>query len=193
MDSAIDHSISVHLLASNIIKFSRCDSGLYFLDTNLNANLNDAKNPVKPYSFFTTVRANKEFFSPHEIEGADKARILQAQLAWPSTADFKTYVKNNLLINCSTTVQDISRADAIYGPQVPMLRGKKVRRALKEFTSCPRVTLPPDILKHHPTDEIDVDFFFVNGNPFLHTKTKVIKFRAVQSQTGRGKIETYKL
>jgi len=55
-----------------------------------------------------------------------------------------------------------------------------------------RVFVPPEILKHHPTDEIDLDFFFVNGNPFLHTKTKTIKFHAVQSQTGRGKVETYK-
>jgi len=56
------------------------------------------------------------------------------------------------------TVQDIARADAIYGPQVPMLRGKKVRQALNEFTSMPRVFVPSEILKHHPTDEIDLDF-----------------------------------
>ena len=64
-----------------------------------------------------------------------------------------------------------------------------MRQALNEFTSMSRVFVPPEILKHHPTDEIDLDLFFVNGNPFLHTKTrtktktKTIKFRAVRSQT----------
>ena len=188
MDSDTEHAITVHLTNTHLMKFTRCSSGLYFYDT----RGIDTVVPELPYSLLTTVKANKEFFSPREIERADKARFLQSQLAWPSTSDFKSYVRDNLLLNCPITVQDITRADAIYGPQVPMLRGKKVRQALNEFTSMPRIFVPPEILKHHPTDEIDLDFFFVNGNPFLHTKTKTIKFRAVQSQTGRGKVETYK-
>ena len=188
MDSGSEHAITVHLTDTHFMKFTRCSSGLYFYDT----RGSDTILPRLPYSLLTTVRANKEFFSPREIERADKARLLQSQLAWPSTSDFKTYVRDNLLLNCPITIEDISRAEAIYGPQVPILRGKKVRRSLNEFTSMPRIFVPPDIIKHHPTDEIDLHFFFVNSNPFLHTKTKTIKFRAVQSQTGRGKVETYK-
>ena len=184
LQSKTDPSIYVHVSEHQVLRFQRCSSGLYYVDLNANSE------PFTQYTFFSTVRANKEFFSPREIQRADNARQLQANLAWPSTADFKSYVKNNLLINCETTVDDISRAEAIYGPQVPMLRGKMVRKMLNEFTTLPRTPLPTDVAQHHPTDEIDMDFFFVNGNPFLHTKTKVIKFRAVQSHTGRGKVET---
>ena len=170
LNSKNNQSIYVHVSKHQVLRFKRCDSGLYYIDLNANSE------PITPYTFFTTVRANKEFFSPREIHSADKARQLQANLAWPSTADFKSYVKNNLLIDCDITVDDISRAEAIYGPQVPMLRGKMVRQTHNEFTTLQRLPLPTDIAKHHPTDEIDMDFFFVNGNPFFHTKSKVIKF-----------------
>ena len=184
LDLGNDECIHVHVSNHETLRFNQCESGLYYID------LSDSSDKITPYSFFNTVKANKEFFSPREVHQADKSRVLQAKLGRPSTADFKTYIKNNLLINCDITVDDVSRAEAVYGPQVPMLRGKMVRRELNEFTTLPRTPLPTNVSKHHPTDEIDMDFFFVNGNPFFHTKSKIIKFRAVQPQTGRGKIET---
>ena len=187
MDSSVDDAFYVHISPKHILRFQRHSPGLYYIDTR---NLIDNKNEVNAYSFFSTVKANKEYFSSRDIEGADRARVLQQLLQWPSTADFKRYINENLLINCDVTSDDVNRAISIYGEQVPILRGKKVRRELGEFKSTPFVHIPPDILKHHPTDEIDVDFFFVNGNPYFHMKTKRIKFRATQTQSGRGKVET---
>jgi len=68
------------------------------------------------YSFLsTTVRSNKEYFTKKEIQGADRARILQGDIAWPSTRDFKHYIADNLIVNCTVTVDDVSRAEATYG------------------------------------------------------------------------------
>lgn len=36
-----------------------------------------------------------------------------------------------------------------------------------------------------------MDFFFVEGKPYLHTKGRQIKFMTVHAQTSRGKKETY--
>ncbi len=191
MDSARDHSLFVHVSDHTVLRFCRCGSGLYYLDTTSVNNSNTDINAY-PVSLLQTVAANREVFSKREIEGADNARILQAHIGWPSTSDLKMYIKNNHLINCKVTVDDVNRAEAIYGPQIPMLRGKMVRQIQREFTSVPRVELPSPLLKRHPTDEIDMDFLFVNKNPFFYTKTKNVKFRAVQPQTGRGKKETGK-
>ena len=38
------------------------------------------KGPVTHYSFLTTVSKNKEYFTKREIEQADAARLLQAQI-----------------------------------------------------------------------------------------------------------------
>jgi len=77
MGSGAEHAITVHLTDSSSMKFTRCSSGLYFLDT----RENDKVLSKLPYSLLTTVKANKEFFSPREIKRADKARLLQSQLA----------------------------------------------------------------------------------------------------------------
>ena len=42
--------------------------------------------------------------------------------------------------------------------------------------------------KHH--HNVELVFFFVNGVPFLHTKTNKIDFRSVQACNIRGKYET---
>jgi len=97
LDSGHDECIRVHVSEHETLQFNRCDSGLYYID------LKDSSNAFTPYSFFSTVKANKEFFSSREIHQADKARTLQANLGWPSTADFKSYIKNNLMINCDIT------------------------------------------------------------------------------------------
>ena len=62
-----------------------------------------------------------------EIESADAAMLLQANLGWPSDANLKDYVNSGQIINCLITAEGINRANAIYGPHVPLLKGKTVR------------------------------------------------------------------
>ena len=57
----------------------------------------------------STVAENKEFYRRADNEGGDRVRIYQGLLSWPETSDFKTYVNNNLLLNCSITVDGINR------------------------------------------------------------------------------------
>jgi hypothetical protein len=175
----------VHVRPDIILRFQQCGSGLYYYDTAANENNSN----VISYSFLSTVRNNKDYFNRQEIEGADKARILQSNIGWPSTKDMQHYIASNLIVNCNVTVDDVNRAEAIYGPQVPLLKGKMVRRRPEHTTNVPRVPLSTPILQHHPTDEINMDFMFVNGTPYLHTKSTVIKFLSIQQCKGRGKKE----
>ena len=45
----------------------------------------------------------------------------------PSKKDYKTMVSNNLIPECPITSTDITNARAIYGPDLPSVRGKTVR------------------------------------------------------------------
>ena len=183
MDTAEEPTMMVHLSDDLILKFTQCGSGLYYYDVKENSAT------VNSYSFLSTVRSNKDYFNRKEIEGADKARLLQGNIGWPSTQDLKELIASNQIINCSVTVADVNRAEAIYGPQVPLLKGKMVRRRPEHIVNVPRVPISTHILKHHPTDEINMDFMFVNGAPYLHTKSTVVKFLSVQYCTGRGRKE----
>ena len=47
--------------------------------------------------------------------------------------------------------------------------------------SIERISLPPIILKTHPSDDLDVDFLYVQGAPYLLMKSTKIKVHATQA------------
>jgi hypothetical protein len=129
MDSKIEHAINLYF-QGGVLKFEECSDGLYYLDVTdssnyYNSNITNysASSSSKP-SFAQMVNSNKEFYTKMEVNKADKARLLQGQLGWPSTQAFATYVNNNLINNCGITSDDVNRAQLIYGPPVPILKGK---------------------------------------------------------------------
>ena len=210
MDSQNRNCLTVHVTNDSVLHFQQCGVGLYRLDSTAPAepkhvqfvqqstvsidspsvppvsrpiaepkedNLN---NSVSAYTFFSTVASNKEFFSRLEIEGADRARVLQGRLGWPSDQLFKEAIRDNLVMNADITVDDINRAEAIYGKSVPLIKGKMVRKRTEHLSNVTRVQIPAPLFEHHPDDELDIDFLYIQGAPYLLSKTHKIKFQAVQ-------------
>ena len=54
---------------------------------------------ITPYYMLSTVTEDKEFYTCGDIEVADRARRYPVLLDCLATSAFKTYVKNNFLIN----------------------------------------------------------------------------------------------
>ena len=82
-----------------------------------------------------------------------------------------------MLNNSPITRESIKNALAIWGPSVPNLDGKTVRRKgdavlLNEETIT---SIPPQILAHHNTIVLGINVVKVNGIPFLATISRVIK------------------
>jgi len=167
IDSAKADRMLVHLTESEILHFNKCGNGLYFL--NLDPS-NKTKQSVSPYSF----ASNKEFFSRREIEGADKARIVQSRIGWPSNQEFIEAIRGNLVINATITVDDIRRAIAIYSIW------NSCRPNQRENDQKNAQSNDQSISGHHPTDELDIDFLYDQGAPYLLLKTQKIKFQSVQ-------------
>ena len=86
-------------------------------------------------------------------------------------------------MNADVTVDDVNRAEAIYGRAVPLIKGKMVRKRPQHLSEVPRVELPPPLLKHHPHDDLDIDFLYIQGAPYLLTKTHRIKFNPSNALT----------
>ena len=118
--------------------------------------------------------------------------MLQANLGWPSDANLKDYVNYGQIINCPIAAEDINRANVIYGPQVPLLKGKTVRRHRVHVANIPRANLPHDLVLNHPADELDMDHFYVNSVCFLHTKSREIKLLTSNLTKTKEMAEAYR-
>ena len=102
----------------------------------------------------------------------------------------KEAVQNNQIRNCPITREKISRSESIYGPQIPIIQGKVIRRIPDRHKTIQRISLPPIVAKHRHTVEVSMDFLFFVGVSFLQTKSRKIAFRSFQSCNSRGKPET---
>ena len=174
-DSEQQNTFIVEISDTTTITFEGCGSGLYFVNLN---------NPVADYpiSLLNTVKENKTFFSRREIEGAEAARAQQGQIGWPSDQEYYEIIRDNLLTNSKATLDDLHRADHIFGgPAVNLLKGKSVYKPVNTNSAIEWVPLPPTILKTHPSDDLDIDFLYVQGAPYLLMKSAKIKFQAIQS------------
>jgi hypothetical protein len=184
MDSSKERALLVSFGTSEL-KFTECSEGLYFYDVN---NINKPKALLTNYSLLETVEDNKSYFSPSEIKGAETARKIQQEIGWPSTAFFKTIIANNHTKNSPITVDDINRAELIFGTPTPLLQGKMTRvRPTKN--KIEKIPLPLPIAKHHKDIELYIDFFFINGHPFLHTKSSKVNFLTADICTSRSKAQ----
>lgn len=114
------------------------------------------------------------------------ARELQCTLAWPSDQSFKHYVSHNLVINSPITVDDIARADVIYGPALSILQGKMTHTTPLVPQLHPRVALPLSIKHHHQWIDLAIDLFWINGITFLHTKSFKLNFRTTSVVSSRS-------
>ena len=56
--------------------------------------------------------------------------------------------------------------------------------------NVPRVPLPILPLDHHKTEQLGVDFMFVNGHVFLVTTSFNIKLSSIINMHGRGATES---
>ena len=185
MDTIQERAIFVEL-GDEVWKFAECRDGLYYFDTAPNNTKKDkSKDAITHYSNLATVNANKKYFTSNEIQGANNAREMQQIIGWPSTTTFKKIVKKNLTCNSKVTIDDINRAELIYGPATPLLQGKMTRVHPPQI-KIERIPLPLPIATHHKRLQLYIDFFFVNGIPFLHTKSGKVNFITTQAFTSRS-------
>ena len=85
----------------------------------------------------------------------------------PSTSDLKNIVQTNQISKYPITVQDVERAERVFGPSIPSLKGKTTQNAPTPIVSD-YIALPPQILDANKHIALSADIFSVNQQPFCH-------------------------
>ena len=171
--------------------FAPYKNGLYYFDTRIGPRSVDAdhdgksKSSVSPHFLLQTVSDNKEFYSAREIQGAERARIQQEELGWPSDTFYKHIIKENLLTNTEVTIDDVHRAEHIFRPAKPLLQGTMTQQK-PSSTKIEKIPLPLPISIHHSSVSLSVDFFYVNGHVFFMSKSSKLNFTTAKYHKSRS-------
>ena len=161
MDTHDQRAINVHRNDGSTIVFSEHPSGLYVYDSNV------TKPNVNAYTLVNTVTEQKKLFTPRQVKAADTARALYRMIGRPSETIFQRILRNNQIHNCPVTPTDAARALAIYGPDVPFLKGTTTKTlAAPHIPSFEAVALPPQSSTITATSPYAPIFLMFNAYPF---------------------------
>ena len=186
LDNRVNYGFNV-TYQGKYYQFLPFENGLYYFDTrNEPRSVDDnTNNEVSPYLLLQTVEDNKAFYTQREIKGAENARLQQEALGWPSDDYYKYIIKENLITNTEVTLDDVQRAQHIYGPAKPLLQGAMTR--LKPTNNkIEKIPLPLPISNQHKSISISVDFFYVNGHVFFTSKSSKLNFVTAKYHKTRG-------
>ena len=165
MDTFVDNSFLVHLNDNIKLKFCCHTNGLYYCDTR-----NIFKDDLHTaFSFFQkiyhktcnlqTVKDNKDKYTQREIRKADEARQLSRVLCHPEQSVLERMIKNNVLQNCNVTIQDVKRAEKIYGKSIPATKGRSKRTETRRLPSREPVEIPRKVIEEYKAITLCIDFF----------------------------------
>ena len=122
-----------------------------------------------------TVQGNYEGYTKGKVLKAKEVRRAQGMMVNPSKEDYKTMVSNNLIPECPITSMDITNTRAIFGPDLPSIRGKTVRTTPAPVVAD-YVAVPRNLADANKAITLVADVFFVDGTTFLLPVVQRIKF-----------------
>lgn len=168
LDSDTNNAFVVHKPDGNQLGFNMHRDGLYYHDPH-----------AHHMTLVNTVKQAEEGYTKRHVAQAKLAREFQGAVGNPSTHDLKAIVASNQIANCPVSISDIERAEAIYGPSVPILKGKTTRRSPDRVVSD-YINIPLKVIKANKNVDLSGDIFFVNKISFLATVSDNIKFTTTE-------------
>jgi hypothetical protein len=167
MDTAIDNAFYVFNEDGTYIRFERTNNGMYCIDI----HTGDDDNIVLAHQ---TVKNESAHFSAIDCRRAAKVRALQEALACPSDVDLANAIEHNVIGNNPFTRRDVRIAKKLFGPDIPAMKGKTVKKKSKMPREDEISDIPSNIIKEYSNVHLSIDVMHVNGIKFLISYSKHI-------------------
>jgi hypothetical protein len=107
---------------------------------------------------------------------------------YDSSSRFIQAIRDNQLLNCPITVDDIQRADFIYGQDVAFLKGKKTASPAKDhLPDYKAIPLPSELLSLHNNVTLCFDIFYILDLTFSISTSRNLHFLSCRHLPDRSK------
>ena len=110
-----------------------------------------------------------------EIARAREARHLQECLMWPSDGELKRILSIKAITGSNVTFKDVERANLIFGKTTEISAGK-MTAPVKAQNSSSQISLDDLVTNINRRIKLYLDILFINGDPYLHTKSKDLDY-----------------
>ena len=183
MDSEVEDAIKVHISSGHTIVFKKGEGRLYYFDT----TAVDLHKLRLAFSFLSTVEQNKSVFGAREVRKADETILLGRRTNHMAPDKFMRVIKDNWITNVPFTTGDVRRAQKIYGPPIPPIKGRTRYQESKRIPDAEDIVqIPRELYEDWKDVTLCVDFHYVNGVAVLHTISRKINYRTVSFPMNRS-------
>ena len=79
-------------------------------------------------------------------------------------------VESNMITNCDINVDDIKRADTIWGPAEYVLQGEMKKKRPNTHNNIPNMDLPLSVSQQHKEITMYIDIFMLIESLFSYQK-----------------------
>jgi hypothetical protein len=128
-----------------------------------------------------TIEELKRNYTARELKQVEIARRLYVMMGRPSREDFNNMIKNGKILNNPVTTEDYKRAEAIYGTDLGVIKGKTTKKKSDQV----QIELSQAVYERNIILAVDIMHF--TGLNFLVTVSRTIKFITVMHLVNRKK------
>ena len=167
----------------NKLLFRHSQNGLFHCTLRDLKNFFDPPDPLASSSI-NLLSSGINGYAKAEVKRATQSRELQECLLWPSDSAMKIILKNNNIVNTGLAPEDVDRASNLFGVSKQIAAGKMIAHPQKSNKST-------QILLHDLVPSVSrrlkmyIDILYINGKPYLHTKTKDVNYITINKLQSR--------
>ena len=167
------------------MRFCTDDSGLYYRGVSTNTTDSALAMAAERDVIWNTADAARGM-TLIDLKRAGTARRVGQMMAFPSDTDYDGMVRGHMLRDCNIATCNITNKNSIFGPNLHTIQSETVRRSPQPATTH-YIDIPRVIYERNRDVDISADVFFINGLPFIVTRSRRLSFITAEAITSRGK------
>ena len=191
-DSKKEDAFIVHMPKKNI-KFKCNPEGLYQYNVpkSYKDSLEQGQRTKGTSNMIASIAENRKGYTQRQFERAKVARNLYHIVGTPTIENYKALLRMNIIKNCPVTVEDITIAEKIFGPDMSSLKGKSTRRKPKPVRED-LIEIPRELIEQHRELDLCIDVMYVNECGMLTSIDRSVRFRGLVPVENKDHKEYYR-